>query len=121
MHFFEKELSTTDVKRQIAIPSDFMEHLPRYQGGVTISFPVHDASGKVWENFGYYFRREDQDYRKPVFQKDWCKYVRAKGLTSGDKIIFRVEENPDGVPRYTIAAQKRVVVFDTFFGWSEEF
>ncbi|WRX29361.1 B3 DNA binding domain - like 10 [Theobroma cacao] len=111
MRFFEKYLTKVDVKKQMAIPSAFREHLPRYEGGRTISFSVHDVSGNQWENFGYYIRRKGKDYAKPVFQKNWRKYARAKSLKPGDKIIFRVEENAaNGAPRYTIAAQKKIVI-----------
>ncbi|XVF04342.1 hypothetical protein REPUB_Repub05bG0074200 [Reevesia pubescens] len=122
MAYFEKYLTEVDVKKQMAIPSDFIRHLPHYEGGRTISFPVHDVSGNVWSSFGYYIRREGNDYPKPVFQGDWRKYVRTKGLIPGDKIIFRVEENGfNGAPRYTIAAQKKVILFGATFGWTEEF
>ena len=104
----------------MAIPSDFVQHLPRYKGGRTVSIPVHDVSGNVWENFGYCIRREGNP--KPVFQKDWRNYVRAKRLRPGDKIIFRVEQNDaDGAPRYTIAAQKKLLLFGNTIGWTPEF
>ena len=122
MPSFVKCSTKVDVNKQMAIPIKFIEHLPRYQGGETIPFPVHDVSGNVWESFGYDIRREGQDYHpKLVFEGDWHKYVGDKCLTPGDKIIFRVEENADGVPRYTIAAQTRKVIFGTTFAWSEEF
>ncbi|EOY13233.1 Uncharacterized protein TCM_031755 [Theobroma cacao] len=67
---------------QMAIPTDFMEHLPHYEGGWTTFYPVHDH-----------------------------KHVRAKSLKPGDKIIFRVEENAaNSAPRYTIAAQRKIVL-----------
>ncbi|XWS10928.1 hypothetical protein CRYUN_Cryun38cG0040500 [Craigia yunnanensis] len=110
MPYFVKDLTKVDVNKQMAIPTNFIEHLPCYQGRETIYIPVHDVSGNVWERFRYYI---NQDYPKPVFQGDWRKYVHAKHLTPGDKIIFRVEENADGVPRYTITAQRRIVVFGT--------
>ena len=121
---FEKCLTEVDVKKQMAIPSDFVQHLPNYEGGYTIFFPVHDVSGNIWEGFGYYIRSRDHNpyYPKPVFQGDWRKYVREKQLTPGDKIIFRVEENANnGAPRYIIAAQKKKIkLFGRVF-WTEEF
>ena len=120
MPYFVKYLTKVDVYKQMAIPTKFIDHLPRCQGEETISFPVHDVSGNVWESFGYYIRREGPDYLKPVFQGDWHKYICNKRLTSGDRVIFRVEENADGVARYTIAAQRRVNFGETR-GWSEEF
>ena len=60
-----------------------------------------------------------QRYPKPVFQGGWRKYVRAKRLTPGDKIIFRVEEN--GVPTCTIAAKRKIKLFGKTIGWSVEF
>ena len=118
---FEKCLTEVDVKKQMAIPTDFARHLPDYEGGYTIFFPVHDVSGKIWEGFGYYIRSRDCDpyYPKPVFQGDWRQYVREKQLTPGDKIIFRVEEN--GVPTCTIAAKRKIKLFGNTIGWSEEF
>ncbi|XVE50109.1 hypothetical protein DITRI_Ditri01bG0135300 [Diplodiscus trichospermus] len=121
MDYFEKDLTHVDVKKQMAIPSDFICHLPLYEGGRTIFLPVHDVSGKVWENFGYYIRKEGEDYAKPVFQGDWRKYVREKRLNPGDKIIFRVEYNAaNGGPRYTIAARRKIPLFGNTLGWSEE-
>ncbi|KAK8603114.1 hypothetical protein V6N13_085310 [Hibiscus sabdariffa] len=52
MAYFEKFLTPVDVKKQVAIPSDFVKHLPEYKGGRTINFPVRDVAGNVWENFG---------------------------------------------------------------------
>ena len=121
MPSFVKYLTKVDVEKQMAVPTDFIKHLPRYQGGETIYFPVHDVSGNVWESFGYYIRREGQDHPKPAFQGHWRNYVRAKRLTPDDRIIFRVEENADGVTRYTIASQRRSVIFGATIGWSEEF
>ncbi|XVF78769.1 hypothetical protein PTKIN_Ptkin14bG0162800 [Pterospermum kingtungense] len=123
MAFFEKYLSKVDVKKQMAIPSKFTDHLPQYEGGRTIFFPVHDVSGQVWQRFGYYVRRKDQEhYSKPVLQADWRRYVRAKRLVSGDKIIFRVEEDAvTGARTYKIAAKKRVRLLGTTVAWSEEF
>ncbi|EOY20511.1 Uncharacterized protein TCM_046144 [Theobroma cacao] len=120
MAHFEKYLTEVDVKKQMAIPTDFMRHLPYYEGGRTIFLPVYDVSGNLWENFGYYIRREGKDYARPVFQGDWRKYVRANNLKPGDKIIFRVEENDaNGAPRYTIAAQRRIFLFEYRFTASE--
>ncbi|XVF04345.1 hypothetical protein REPUB_Repub05bG0074500 [Reevesia pubescens] len=122
MAYFKKCLTEVDVKKQLAIPSYFIEHLPHYEGGRTIYFSVHEVSGDVWPSFGYYTRGEGTDYRKPVFQGDWRRYVLAKGLTPGDKIIFRGEENGfNGPPRYTIAAQKKVLLFGAIIGCTEEF
>ena len=121
MPSFVKCSTKVDVNKQMAIPTNFIKHLPRYQGRETILFPVHDVSGNVWESFGYYIRTEGPDYPKPIFQGDWRKYVCVKRLTSGDRVIFRVEENADGVARYTIAAQRRRVNFGETIGWSEEF
>ncbi|MBA0641401.1 hypothetical protein Goklo_025949, partial [Gossypium klotzschianum] len=115
-----KYLTEVDVNKQVAIPSDFVQHLPDYEGGRTITFPVQDVSGKLWENFGYYIRKGD-DHPKPMFRNDWRKYVRDKRLRPGDKIIFRVERNGDnGAPIYTIAAQKKIELLGSTM-WSSEF
>ena len=105
MAYFVKYLTKVDVEKQMAIPTNFIEHLPRYQGGETIYFPVHDVSGKIWESIGYYIRKAGQRYPKP---RGWRKYVHAKRLTPGDKII-------------TIAAKRKIKLFGKTIGWSEEF
>ncbi|XP_021288477.1 uncharacterized protein LOC110419711 [Herrania umbratica] len=121
MRSFQKHLTKVDVKKQMAIPSGFREHLPRYEGGRTMSLLVRDVSGNHWENFGYYIRRKGKDYPKPVFQRNWRKYARAKSLKPGDKIIFRVEENAtNGAPRYTIAAQRKIMILGTIVVWTGE-
>ncbi|TYI42009.1 hypothetical protein ES332_A01G068300v1 [Gossypium tomentosum] len=120
MPSFEKYLTEVAVNKHLAIPSEFLQHLPDSEGGRTITFPVHDVSGKVWKNFGYYIRKGG-GYPKPVFQNDWRRYVQDKRLKPGDKIIFRVERNEDnGAPIYTIAAQKKIELFGSFC-WSSEF
>ncbi|MBA0675997.1 hypothetical protein Goari_017507, partial [Gossypium aridum] len=43
MPSFEKYLTEVDVNKQVAIPSYFVQHLPDYEGGRTITFPVHDV------------------------------------------------------------------------------
>ncbi|XP_021288476.1 uncharacterized protein LOC110419710 [Herrania umbratica] len=121
MESFCKVLGDVDAKKQMAIPSDFVQHLPPHGGGYTHYFPVVDMSGKVWENFGYYIRSVES-HPKPVFQGDWHQFVLAKGLVAGDRIIFRMERDANGVPRYTIAAQKRLL--RKLFGqaiWGPEF
>ncbi|EOX99258.1 Uncharacterized protein TCM_007855 [Theobroma cacao] len=71
----------------MAIPTDFMEHLPRYEGGRTVPFPVHDTLDIILE--------EKAKIILNLFSKDVgvSTYVRAKSLKLGDKSIFRAEEN----------------------------
>ncbi|EOY13234.1 Uncharacterized protein TCM_031756 [Theobroma cacao] len=117
---FSEVLGEVDAKKQMAIPSDFVKHLPPHRGGYTHYFPVVDVSGRVWENFGYYIRGKES-HPKPVFQGDWRKFVLTKGLMAGDGIIFRMERDTTRVPRYTIAAQKPL---HKLFGkviWGPEF
>ncbi|OMO74817.1 hypothetical protein CCACVL1_16454 [Corchorus capsularis] len=123
MASFTKELSEVDAKKQMAIPTNFVEHLPSHGGGNTQYIPVVDVDGKVWR-FGYYIRGENSPYPKPVFQGEWHQFAKAKKLVAGDQITFRIETDAAGNPRYTIAAQKPVS--DKLFGhvirgWGQEF
>ncbi|OMO92410.1 hypothetical protein COLO4_17588 [Corchorus olitorius] len=121
MASFTKELSEVDAKKQMAIPSNFVEHLPSHGGGNTIYLPVVDVDGKVWR-FGYYTRSgENSQYPKPVFQGDWHQFVKAKKLVAGDQIIFRIERDAAGHERYTIAAQKPTKLFGHVLDWGKEF
>ncbi|OMO92409.1 hypothetical protein COLO4_17587 [Corchorus olitorius] len=121
MACFSKVLGKVDTEKQMAIPTDFVEHLPYHEGGCTIYFPVFDASGHEWR-FGYYIRSDvNSRYAKPVFQGDWHQFVSTKNLVPGDRIIFRVERTAAGDPRYTIAAQKPNKLFGQVIGWGKEF
>ncbi|TYJ48374.1 hypothetical protein E1A91_A01G057500v1 [Gossypium mustelinum] len=44
MPSFEKYLTEVAVNKHLAIPSEFLQHLPDSEGGRTITFPVHDVS-----------------------------------------------------------------------------
>ncbi|OMO92965.1 hypothetical protein COLO4_17180 [Corchorus olitorius] len=121
MESFTKVLSEVDAKKQTAIPSKFVEHLPYNEGGKTQYFPVVDVSGKEWE-FGYYIRSaENSPYPKPVFQGDWHRFASAKKLVAGDRIVFRMEKNAAGNQRYSIAAQKRIIKLLGQVIWGQEF
>ncbi|GKV23663.1 hypothetical protein SLE2022_295730 [Rubroshorea leprosula] len=104
MPSFSKFLSDSDVKKQMAIDSNFVQHLPQSRRGATVHFPVVDiSSGTLW-NFGYYVRMKG--HLKPAFQGGWHNYRRHKGLKVGDKIIFWADRG-----RYRIKALRKIKLF----------
>ncbi|GLT65267.1 hypothetical protein SLA2020_377060 [Shorea laevis] len=101
MSSFTKILCETDVKKQMAVNSDFVNYLPQSRGGETVNFPVMDvSSGTTWE-FGYYVRRDG--HLKPVFQGGWRDYCRDKDLKVGDKITFWADDGS-----YRIKAERKI-------------
>ncbi|GLT74622.1 hypothetical protein SLA2020_464100 [Shorea laevis] len=113
MPSFSKLLCETDVKKQMAVNSDFVRHLPEPRGGGTINFQVVDvSSGRTWQ-FGYYVRRDG--HPKPVFQGDWHDYRREKGLKVGDKITFWADGG-----NYSIQAERKITLMGQEI-WTSDF
>ncbi|GLT67981.1 hypothetical protein SLA2020_402490 [Shorea laevis] len=112
MSSFTKILCETDVKKQMAVNSDLVNHLPQSRGGETVNLPVMDvSSGTTWE-FGYYVRRDG--HPKPVFQGGWHDYRRNKGLKVGDKITFWADDGS-----YRIKAERKIKLMGQEF-WSSD-
>ncbi|GLT28933.1 hypothetical protein SLA2020_038350 [Shorea laevis] len=113
MPSFSKILCDTDVKKQMAVNGDFVDHLPQSRGGETVSFPVVDvSSGTTWQ-FGYYVKRDG--HPKPVFQGGWHDYRRHRCLKVGDKITFSADGG-----NYSVQAERKI----KFMGrevWTSDF
>ncbi|GLT63547.1 hypothetical protein SLA2020_361060 [Shorea laevis] len=104
MPSFSKFLCHSDVKKKLAVKSNFVQHLLAFRRGATVYFPVVDvSSGRTWQ-FGYYVRRNG--HLKPVFQGGWQDYRRFKGPKVGDKITFWADRG-----RYRIKAQREIKLF----------
>ncbi|GKV23682.1 hypothetical protein SLEP1_g33384 [Rubroshorea leprosula] len=112
MPSFSKILCDTDVKKQMAVNSDFVGHLPESRGGETVTFPVVDGSGTTWQ-FGYYVRRDG--HPKPVFQGGWHDYRRDRGLKAGDKITFWADGG-----NYSIQAERKIKLLGKEM-WTSDF
>ncbi|GLT45380.1 hypothetical protein SLA2020_192150 [Shorea laevis] len=113
MPSFSKFLCETDVKKQIAVRSDFVGHLPETRGK-TVYFPVVDvSSGRTWQ-FGYYTRKDG--HPKPVFQGEWIDYRRNRGLKVGDKITFWADGGS-----YRIQAERKMIRLMGQEIWSSDF
>ncbi|GLT63553.1 hypothetical protein SLA2020_361110 [Shorea laevis] len=104
MPSFSKFLCNSDVKKQLAVKGNFVQHLPTSRRGATVYFLVVDVSSETSWEFGYYVRRNGQ--LKPVFQGGWQDYRRFKGLIVGDKITFWTDRG-----RYRIKAQRKIKLF----------
>ncbi|GKU97711.1 hypothetical protein SLEP1_g10818 [Rubroshorea leprosula] len=113
MPSFSKILSEGDIKRQMAVNSDFVDHLPEHRGGETVNFPVVDVrSGTTWQ-FGYYVRRDG--HPKPVFLGGWHDYRRHRGLKVGDKITFWADGG-----NYSVQAERKVSLMGREI-WTSDF
>ncbi|GKV23664.1 hypothetical protein SLEP1_g33368 [Rubroshorea leprosula] len=104
MPSFSKFLCDSDVKKQLAIKSNFVQHPSASRRGATVYFPVVDVTSETSWEFGYYVRRNG--HQKPVFQGEWQDYRRVKGLKVDDKITFWADHG-----HYRIKAQRKIKLF----------
>ncbi|XP_062192633.1 AP2/ERF and B3 domain-containing protein Os01g0141000-like [Phragmites australis] len=89
---FEKAVTPSDVGKlnRLVVPKQHAEkHFPLKRSpeeatgkGVLLNF--EDGEGKVWR-FRYSYWNSSQSY---VLTKGWSRFVREKGLSAGDTIVF---------------------------------
>lgn len=82
---FEKELTETDVKQKLAIPTAFVQHIKNHLGGAPLK--VADFStGRVYE---FVLATRQAGHMKPTFQsKGWLNFVKENRLIARDSIFF---------------------------------
>ncbi|BFG19867.1 hypothetical protein CerSpe_061410 [Prunus speciosa] len=105
-HFeFEKYLTETDIGGRLAFPSEWLKILPPFENGsFEVQFEVTDGLGFYWQ-FCCSIRKKG--YRKPVLQSEgWLKFVNAKGLQVGDKVVLDTEADDFRGTNIRIRAQK---------------
>ncbi|KAJ6991003.1 hypothetical protein NC653_019281 [Populus alba x Populus x berolinensis] len=113
---FSKELTKTDVRKRMSIPTKKLPHLPQFQAGAVV-LEVEDERGQVW-NMRCSIRK--QKYLKPVISSSWVAFARSKNLGIGDKIFFYRELNDEDGPsgaKYKIKVQKATKVFGAIVGY----
>ena len=110
---FRKTLSETDVEVRFSVPSKWFEEnlFSRFQGKNKLDLPVKDLSGEV-QSFGFSVRTKGNHF-KPVISRGWRKFVRAKGLKPGNKIIFVMENDPESGTGYKVEVIKEIRLFGT--------
>ncbi|KAJ6704544.1 hypothetical protein OIU85_030365 [Salix viminalis] len=108
-----KTLSETDVEVRFSVPSRwFRENLySRFGGNFVLDLPVKDRSGEV-QSFRFSVRTK-RKHLKPVISRGWRKFVRAKGLKAGNKIVFVRENDPEIGTEYTVDVIKEIRLFGT--------
>ncbi|EOY17792.1 Uncharacterized protein TCM_042511 [Theobroma cacao] len=99
---FSKQLTDTDLKKRLSIPTQCLNHF-RFDKGHSTSVQVEDENGKAWQ-FKCRVRREG--YQKPVFCEGWLKFVRYTNLRPGDRVEFYKDTEAEGL--YRIQVQRRV-------------
>ncbi|KAJ6793463.1 AP2/ERF and B3 domain-containing protein isoform X2 [Iris pallida] len=90
---FEKAVTPSDVGKlnRLVIPKVHAEkHFPLKPGSLLLSF--EDVSdGKVWR-FRYSYWNSSQSY---VLTKGWSRFVKEKGLSAGDLVLFHRSVGPE--------------------------
>ncbi|XVF67666.1 hypothetical protein PTKIN_Ptkin10aG0139900 [Pterospermum kingtungense] len=96
MELYSKILTQTDVVVRLSFATAAMkEHFRPEEGAQSLDFQVMDNNSRVW-TFRLYIRKNN-GHPKPVVTKGWLDFVRHKRLGAGDKVIFLVYENGDGI------------------------
>lgn len=91
---FEKELTDTDVKQKLAVPTAFVQHIIGHLGGALPLKVTEFSTGSIYE---FVLATRQQGYMKPVFQsKGWLKFVKENQLIAGDSIFLWKDTDPDG-------------------------
>ena len=107
MALCSKILTATDVGVRLSFPTATMrEHFRLEEGTQSVDFQVRDKDRKVW-TFRLYTRKND-GHPKPVLTRGWINFVKHKELRVGDKVIFHVHENEDGL---RIRVQRYIKLF----------
>lgn len=115
MASFTKILSGVDVKKQLAVPSEFMGNLQAPERGSTVNFPVFDENSGEWRQFGYYTR--SGGHLKPVFHGGWQEFCRHNGVKAGDRITFTADVSGN----YRIVAERITVRIMGTDVWTRDF
>ncbi|PQQ01968.1 hypothetical protein Pyn_37139 [Prunus yedoensis var. nudiflora] len=102
---FEKYLTETDIEGRLAVPSEWLKILPPFKNGsFEVQFEVTDGVGFYWQ---LCCSIRKKGYRKPVLQSEgWLKFVNAKGLQAGDKVVIDTEADDFRGTKIRIRAQK---------------
>ncbi|TXG65113.1 hypothetical protein EZV62_006388 [Acer yangbiense] len=81
-----KILTVSDITTKVMLPAEILVYIPISQTKHFVDLQVVDSTKQVW-TFRYY-TRPTGNRASPVFTTGWLKFVRAKGLKVGDKLIL---------------------------------
>ncbi|TYJ40839.1 hypothetical protein E1A91_A04G169500v1 [Gossypium mustelinum] len=83
-----KNLTDTDIKKRLAIPTESLSSLPSFNGSHAVTIHLR-CNTRVWP-IACTVRK--QGYKKPVFSHGWRKFVVHNELRIGDRItIYKVQ------------------------------
>ncbi|CAL8108621.1 unnamed protein product [Prunus armeniaca] len=102
----EKYLTETDIEGRLAVPAEWLEILlPSFgKGSFEVQLEAKDGVGFYWQ-FCCAIRKEG--YPKPVLQSaGWLKFVNAKDLQVGDKVVLDTKADDFRGTKIRIRAQK---------------
>ncbi|VVA40731.1 PREDICTED: B3 domain-containing [Prunus dulcis] len=100
----EKYLTKADMGR-LAVPAEWLKILPPFEkGSFEVQLEATDGVGFYWQ-FCCSVRKEG--YLKPVLQSaGWLKFVNAKDLQVGDKVVLDTRADDFRGTKIRIRAQK---------------
>ncbi|XP_021898806.1 uncharacterized protein LOC110815347 [Carica papaya] len=91
MELFKKILEDEDIWSGLQIPEDHAEHFGLRHGRTHKDFVANDREGNEW-SFTLELLRH---CHKPHLSGDWLLFVQEKGLKTGHKLTFSMEEQWD--------------------------
>ncbi|GAV66174.1 B3 domain-containing protein [Cephalotus follicularis] len=100
---FDKELSKTDTKKRLAIPTNCLMHLPGFKASHAVNLLVKDRNGHV-SKIRCSIRKKG--YPKPVFTAGWIEFVHRFKLRVGDRIIFYGDKDES----YKIEVKRKITI-----------
>jgi len=99
---FSKTLTSSDITRRLAWPTEHVDALIEGVGrpainlnampGHNVQFQLSDENGQSWAL--RCFTRQTGPYLKPVISAGWVELVRAKNLRVGDQVFFYRNRDP---------------------------
>ncbi|KAJ0017596.1 hypothetical protein Pint_09612 [Pistacia integerrima] len=85
---FSKGITQTAIDHRLSIPTEILHVFPPFGEGNHVQnliFNDMEVKETVW-NLRLSVRRQGPP--KPVFEGDWVRSVRSKGLKLGDQVLF---------------------------------
>ncbi|GLT85806.1 hypothetical protein SLE2022_039820 [Rubroshorea leprosula] len=102
MQLFSKSLTSTDVRKRLAIPTKIMTFLLPNRGDHLVELHVRHGT-TVWPIL---CTTRKKGYKKPVFSRGWKRFALKNKLKEGDVVTFYKEEDEAGFLDYKIEVKR---------------
>ncbi|KAG6781963.1 hypothetical protein POTOM_011349 [Populus tomentosa] len=108
VHLFTKKLKPSHISHALSFPTRVLEAFPIPEGAHMMNFEAVDATDNAW-TFCLSTRMTGAHPKPVLLRSSWGRFVDQKGLAPEDRVVFFMERD-DMVRRYTVRAQRRVMI-----------